>query len=60
MPPNFKNVHRVNIVFHPEGDEKFMTEQIISFSSEKSAREFAERQKKKSTVFSAKYVGGDK
>ena len=60
MPPDFKMIHRVLVVFLPEGDEKFTSEEMLSFSSEKTAREFAARQAKKKTVFSAKYIGGHK
>lgn len=49
-------IHRVNVVFKPEGEEKFSTEECVSFSTAEAAKEFAERQKKRESVLSVKII----
>lgn len=49
-------MHRVSVVFKPEGDEKFSTEEQISFSSKEAAIEFRDRQTNRESVLSARYI----
>ena len=49
-------IHRVNIVYRPEAGETQSTEECLSFSSEATARAFADRQRKLPQVISAKYI----
>lgn len=49
-------IHRIYIVFHPEGDEKFTTSESVSFECKKNALEFMERQKQRASVHSASYA----
>lgn len=51
------DVYQVRLMFKPEKDEIFSSEEILSFSSEKNAREFISMQKGKKTLSAINYLG---
>lgn len=52
-------LHRVSVVYKPEKDETFSTEEQFGFSTYKNAREFLYWIKKNPSVTSARYISSE-